>query len=208
MDGSEVRTAAGTFLGEALGWPGAPEEIGASLDLASERQGEAVYAAEIETEAGNVALLVFAFMLGESGDALRAEAARTMLEAAELGTPGPRLVAEGEAGEFGLLLATTPAGLAILTGEAPGEPEPGAAVHPVYSGGMRASAADALLDVLREAERRAADLLRVLPGPGEYERTVEERALALFLLDPSSLASLTRAMRRMVDDSARDAQPK
>ncbi|MFM9105287.1 MAG: hypothetical protein ACKOWF_01145, partial [Chloroflexota bacterium] len=97
MDGIEVRTAAGTFLAEALGWPGAPLEIGASLELASQRQGEAVFAAEIGTGAGDVAILGFAFALGEAGDARRAEAVRTMLEAAELGTPGPRLVAEGEA---------------------------------------------------------------------------------------------------------------
>ncbi|MFM9108547.1 MAG: hypothetical protein ACKOWF_17815, partial [Chloroflexota bacterium] len=70
------------------------------------------------------------------------------------------------------------------------------------------AAADALLDALREAEARAAGLLRVLPEGGGAERTVGERALALFLLDPSSLANLTRAMRRLVDDAAREGQPK
>jgi hypothetical protein len=210
MNEIEVRTAAGTFLAQALGWPGDPAEIGASLDLAQVHGDERVYSAEIETDAGDVAILIFAYGLTETGRERRIEAVQTMLEAAQLGTPGPRVVAEGEVDEFGLILATTPAGLAILTGEAQ-EESASPKETPGDIASTRAQAADALLDALRAANERAAELQRLLPEQGSGERSVEERALSLFLLDPSSLGALTRVMRRMVEDAAREhveRQPK
>ncbi|MGI9254744.1 MAG: hypothetical protein ACR2J8_13455 [Thermomicrobiales bacterium] len=214
MDETSSRRAAGAFLGEALGWPGAPEEIGSHLEHVRTEGGETIYAAEIETETDSIPIMVFAYELNDDGIARRGEAVATMMRAGELGTPGPRLVAEAEVDDWGLLLATTPAGLAILTGREDGgvgeaEAENGEpALHPAYSAAMRAHAADALLEALREANARAADLAWILPEPGMGELTVEERALSLFLLDPSSLGDLMHVMRRLVEDASQAAQPK
>lgn len=211
MDGIELRTAAGAFLAEALGWPGGHAEIGENLDLAQVNGDEVVYATEIETDDGPAPILIFCFALTDAGRARRAVAVETMLEAAAMGTPGPRIVAEGEVDEFGLLLATTPGGLAILTGEPAAQQAPATAERPAASAAARGRAADALMDALREANERAAEMKRLLPPPASGERSVEERALSLYLLDPSSLGDLMAVMRRVVEDAAREqgaGQPK
>jgi hypothetical protein len=203
MNGNSARSAAAAFLGEALSLAGAHEEIEAGLETIHAGEQEAVFAAELETSGGPVAFLIYAFRSSGDGPDRQSEAVETMLRAAEFETPGPRLVAEAEAAGWGMLLATTPAGLAILAGEEADphalEPERG----PRLDAAARAQAADALLDALRTANERAAELGRMLPPPGAEDWTTEERALMLFLLDPGSLGELTRVMRWLADEAGR-----
>ena len=202
MDGERI-AAAGAFLAEALGYPGEPGDLAAGMQAVRETADEAVYAAEIETGGGPIAFLVFTFSLDEATQARQAESVAAMTRAEELSTPGPRLVAEAEVGGWGMLLATTPAGLATLSGNAAAAAnveESNEPPVPAADAEDRARAADALMDALRNANARAGELQRMIDG-NSGERTVEERALTLYLLDPGSLAYLTRIMRQLVDEA-------
>lgn len=206
MDTERAALAAAALLAGALGIDASPAALAADLDPVRTASPEHAFTIEVASGGGPVPFLLFAFDLaaraddGRTGAAMLEHAAQAMARAAELDAPGPRLVAQAEVGEWGVLLATTPAGLAALSGEAPGPQAPAAAIgDPDAVRFARATAAGALEEALRLANARAADLLALPEPPAGDPRSVEEASLALLLTDGRSLDALTRAMRTIVE---------
>jgi len=206
MDSGRAAMAAAAVLAGALGLDGGPESLAGELERVRSAPPESAYTIELVTAGGSVPFLLFAFELagrdadGRSGAEMLADAARAMARAAELDAPGPRLVAQAEAGEWGVLLATTPAGLAALSGERTVAQAPAAAMgDPDALRLARATAAGALEEALRLANARAADLLALPDAPAGTPRTIEEASLAMLLTDGRALEPLTRAMRVVVE---------
>lgn len=199
------RLAAGAFLGQALGIEDDPASLAVDLLPIEDDPLLAVFAAEVDSSVGPAAFLVYAYALaardaaGGSGRE-RFDADLGVLEtAAERGAPGPRAVAHAIAGDVGLILATSPALLRALVGDATeGHAEPAAPLPTGEPGEIRRSAAEELLGLLRTADARAADWLAAVrasgqPAPVAAGRpsaaslpgtfAAEETELALFLLD-------------------------
>lgn len=211
MDLQAGAHAAATVLAHVLGLDAEPSDLAGSFALLSGNPPVAVWTIELAADREDVAFLLYAYDLSAAdrdGIAGRERLDRDLAvitEAAERGAPGPRLVAQAEVGEWAIVVATSPATLERFG--SPPESRLRAqeqAVHKPASPNERARAANALLLALRTAEQRSSAYLNAV-GSGNAEPTPEERALALFIADARSLASLPRALRVAVERAA--AQP-
>lgn len=191
----DLRRPAAAFLAQALEMPAEPEALVDDLTAVADDGVVATFAVELESTAGVVAFLVYAYRLtsrdsdGASGRERMERDLATMAEAERLDAPGPRAVAQAEDGPLAFLLATSPAMLRVLAGEDAAASTPAAAIE-------RGDAAAALLDRLRDAETAARAWLANLPDNAS-PRTPEETELALHLLEPGNLEPLLTAIRRL-----------
>jgi hypothetical protein len=204
---------AATFLVQALGLPDRAETIASDLVAVDDGHDVAVYAAELDSTVGPAAFLVYVYTLSGAAGEVTGGRARfdadleTIRTAAERGVPGPRLVAHAIAGTDAFLLATTPATLRALSGDA--EPVPPPPVRPVPDnpGPARAEAATELLRLLRAADTEAAAWLAAADSgalePASF--TPAETELALFLLDERSIMNLLRVLDLIISAAKTNA---
>lgn len=207
MDVQAGALAAATVLAHVLGIEDDPAELAGTFAPLSDDPPVAAWAVELAAEGGDVAFLLYAYDLtaaDRGGDHGRERLDRDLAviaEATALGAPGPRLVAQAEAGPWAIVVATSPATLQRL-GAAP---EARRAAHSSVAKPAppkeRARAANALLIALRNAEQCSSAYLGAI-GNGAAEPTPEERALALFIADAPALASLPHALRVAVERAA------
>lgn len=203
----EARLAAAVFLADALGLVGDPSELAAELVPVAAAGPTAAFTVEVESTGGTIPFLVSAYDLtadraaGPAGADELSEAVATMREAARLGAPGPRLLAQAELGRWGLLLATTPDHLERLQGAAGGSAGGTAGASGDATASERAETASALLAALREVGRLAAAYQALGGRPGRGG-TPEEAELALYLADGRSLQPLLALVRRVVAEAA------
>jgi hypothetical protein len=118
----------------------------------------------------------------------------TLEKAAKLGTPGPRILAHASSDSDAFILATTPGIHEAITGQSPARPSRPA--MPVER--ARTRVPDKLVEKLREANRLAGDWLVAIKAAGEQgddlSLTDQEAALALYLLDESSIRDLLQTL--------------
>lgn len=197
--------ATATFLVEALGLDEEPDALVGDLVLVGENPPTTTLAVELGSADGPVAFLVYVYELertdetGATGRELFDRGMTTLVEVERVDAPGPRVVASGEVGPWGLLLATTPTLSARLGGMGwdRSSEGPGATASPPTTGDPPARA-EALLGSLRETNRRVEAYLSAPREPGQRVAP-EEAELALYLTDGRSLAPLLTLIRRIVE---------
>jgi hypothetical protein len=208
MDDGSAALAAATVVARAFAISGDPADLVASFAALPAHGPGWAWTVELAAGDEHFAFLVSAYDLGdgreaaESGRAAMEADLAVMADAAALDTPGPRLVAQAEAGWWGIVVAASPATVAMLGGAVAGVAsacQPGSATE-------RERAADALLLALRGAERRAGAYLAAV-GDGSGPPTTGERALAMFVADAPSLAKLSQALRLAVSQVDPAQQP-
>lgn len=211
-DARAVKAAA--FLAQALGLEDDPIALAADLAPIDLDPTVAVFAAELDSSIGPAAFLLYLYALaapdadGQTGRDRFEAALATLQTAAERDAPGPRVVAHAVTDDDGFVLATTPATLRALRGDAAPERLAAGTVGPSPTDPLQArrAAADALLRLLRAADAEATAWLRATeveprPEPDEesgvrdgFNFTPEETELALFLLDDLSIRDLLRVL--------------
>jgi hypothetical protein len=199
-----------------------PVELAGDLSHLKDEPPAAIYAAELDSSIGPAAFLIYVYAfeaIGPDGRPGRAlfDADLAILEtAAERDAPGPRLVAHALTADEGYILATTPATLRALRGEAPTEAieslaaGPGDLLPTGELAELRQAAAGELLRLLTLAEVEATSWLSALQAEGRQpggasdapspsiEFNEAETELALFLLDERSIQSLLRALNLLL----------
>lgn len=215
----EDRLRAAAFMQEALGADMDPVSLEPGLEVVNTDAHAITYTVELESSIGDAAFLIYQFSLsasgpdGRSGAEVFREGLETLELAAERNTPGPRLLAHGTTEDEGYMLATTPATYRLLTGEtnldeitaSEGELLPGA-----DTARARSQSADELLRLLKLANDQAKTWFsavraegRITTSGADIPLSQEEQALALFLLDESSVQDLLRLLAVMVDTAKR-----
>ena len=196
--------AAAAFVVEALGLAEQPGELSEDLLLVADAATATTFAVELDSADGPVAFLVYVYDLGLAGESgvtgrdLFDSAMATLSEAERLDAPGPRMVASGEVGPYGLLLATTPMVFDRLGGNRGGRTEDAqVGVAGRREVGEAAAIAEALIKALRETNRLAEAYLQTGGGP-RLGATPQESELGLYLADGRSLAPLLTLVRRVV----------
>ena len=221
MATTDQATRAAAFLTQALELDLDPETIGQDLTVVSAEGDVTTYATELEASFGSAAFLIYVYQyidpaFGGKGRSGYEAAIETLQTAAARNTPGPRLLANGESGTEGFLLATTPATYRLMTGTA--EPAPEAAVElptGVAVAEIRRDSAQALLTHLKAANTAAAQWLAAIQDgnagsvsadadPEMVAFNEDETELALFLLDDRSIQSALKAVNLFIT-AARDA---
>lgn len=138
IDDGPITLAAASFLAQVLGLetsPNALAELRGDLSTIKRDHNAAIYTIQLDSSVGMAAFLVYAYQLdahggdGKSGRALYEAGVRTLEEAAERNTPGPRAVANAETDDYGFILATTPGTYRALTA-ASQRTAPASAPHP------------------------------------------------------------------------------
>ena len=225
-DGPDERAVkAAAFLAQALELGPGTEPAALAADLASLKRDPhaAIFAAELDSSVGPAAFLVYVYAFdangpdGRSGRDLFEADLATLRTAAERDAPGPRLVAHALGESEGYVLATTPATLRALRGEAPDEAietleaGPGELLPAGEAAEARRTGAEELLRLLRAANAEAVRWLaalqaegRLRPEPGDEDALATipfneaETELALFLLDERSIQALLRALNLLL----------
>jgi hypothetical protein len=213
------RLRAAAFLQEALGAEMDPAALEPELEVVSTDAHAITYTIELQSSVGDAAFLIYQFSLDSVDPAGRkgADAFKNGLETLELAlernTPGPRIIAHAVTDDEGYMLATTPATYRLLTGET-GLEEITASESDLLPGAdttrIRAESADELLRLLKLANDQAKSWFSAVRAEGRVTTTgadiplgQEEQALALFLLDESSVQDLLRLLAVMVDAAKR-----
>jgi hypothetical protein len=213
--------AAATFLVEALDLETSALELARGIVWLRRDAWSGVCSIELDSSVGPAAFLIYDYELNSTNAAgvsmyTQFDAdLRTLERAAELNTPGPRILAHATIGETAFILATTPSVHRALTG-AGGESLLEATEADLLPGAgiaeMRAEAASDLMDRLREADAAAERWLRAFRAEGNVasdstsdfiEFGEAEAALALFLMDERSIQHLLQAFNLFIS-SARD----
>lgn len=170
-----------------------PEIVALKRDATS-----GISAVELQSSVGPTPFLVYHYAISDGArNALDADIA-TLEKAAELDTPGPRIVAHAIAEDDAFILATTPSIQRALSGKA--DVHPKRPLMPIDR--ARSSVPDRLIDKLREANRLAGDWLTAIQTASQsgddLSLTEQEAALALFLLDERSIRDLLRALNVLI----------
>ena len=222
----QLTRGAAAFLAQVVGMDRdreAVEELAADLGAIKRDANAAIYSIQLDSNIGPAAFLVYAYLLderggdGKTGRELYEAGLATLAEAAHRASPGPRAVAHAETSIAGFILATTPGTYRALQGEpAPGEePVPDQSPLPTSDGPsfaelnqQRADAAIALLSLLRDANQTATAWLTAIQQTGGADPTgnsndllefnEDETALALFLLDDTSIGDLLKTLNLIV----------
>jgi hypothetical protein len=209
--------AAATFLGSVLGLEDDIDSLAEDLSTIKRDVNASIYTIQLESSVGPAAFLVYGYLLDERGGDGHTgmelyEIGRSTLErAAARNTPGPRSVAHGESGDFGFIIATTPGTYRALAGDVDEpepelEPDPRDLISTAEIDRQRASAADELLSLLRQANERAGHWLQSIQTASRDEDGQDdllafnesETELALFLLDDQSIGDLLRSLNLLV----------
>ncbi|MDP8909711.1 MAG: hypothetical protein M3N47_11485 [Chloroflexota bacterium] len=222
----QLTRGAAAFLAQVVGMDRdreAVEELAADLGAIKRDANAAIYSIQLDSNIGPAAFLVYAYLLderggdGKTGRELYEAGLATLAEAAHRASPGPRAVAHAETRIAGFILATTPGTYRALQGEpSPGEePVPDQTPLPPPDGPsfaelnqQRADAAIALLSLLRDANQTATAWLTAIQQTGGADPTgdgddllefnEDETALALFLLDDTSIGDLLKTLNLIV----------
>ena len=213
------RLRAAAFLQEALGADMDPATIAPELDVVSADVYAITYTVELQSSIGDAAFLIYQFALDATGpdnrrgsDVFR-EGLETLELATERNTPGPRIVAHAMTDDEGYMLATTPATYRLLTGATDLE-EVTATASDLLPGAdtarIRGDSADELLRLLKLANDQATAWFsavraegRITTAGADIPLNQAEQALALFLLDESSVQDLLRLLAVMVETAKR-----
>lgn len=209
------------FLVEALDLATDASEIARGIVWLRRDAWSGVCSIELDSSVGPAAFLIYDYELNSAnlaGMSMRAQFEadlQTLERAAELDSPGPRILAHATIGETAFILATTPAVHRALTGiggEAQIEATEADLLPVAEVAKMREEAANDLMDRLRSADEAAARWLRAFRAEGNVATEAEsdfvefgeaESALALFLLDERSIQHLLQAFNLFIA-SARD----
>ena len=145
-----------------------PEVLVPTLNRIERDDSTAVYAVQLESSVGPAAFLIYGYETGQSdtgegsGQTQFANDLRTLELAQARNVPGPRLVASGQTGDHQFILATDPHTFAALAGvEETASPEL-VADRDKDPSEIRRSAAEALISLLRDADRQAGRWLRAV----------------------------------------------
>ncbi|MGH2548747.1 MAG: hypothetical protein ACRDHN_05125 [Thermomicrobiales bacterium] len=215
----EDRLRAAAFFHEALGSDVDPVELEPELVVLKIDAVARIYSVEVDSSVGSAAFLIYQYQLdattstGKTGhDTFRTDL-ETLELAAERETPGPRILAHANADAEGYILATTPATYRALMGETAiqgitaSEQDLLPAGNPVDT---RNQSADELLRLLRLSNEQAKRWFAAVRSEGkmgnaadDLEFSQEESALALFLIDESSIQDLLRLLSVMVSAAQR-----
>ncbi len=151
-------------------------------------------AVELQSSIGPTPFLVYHYTLSAEGKRRLDADIATLEKATRLDTPGPRIVAHATTDEDAFILATTPGVHSALTGKE----RPSASRPPMPIDRARTRVPDRLVEKLREVNRLAGDWLGAIERAGEngdeLELTDQEAALALFLLDETSIRDLLQTL--------------
>lgn len=208
---------AAAFLTRALDLQDDPRALAPELIMLERGPDAGIWSVELESSVGPAAFLIYDYRLtatdsdSASGRARFDADRKTMERAASLGTPGPRILAHAQAGEYAFILATTPAVHRALTGQA--EPDALEATEADLLPGpetarLREAAAAELLTHLRAANEQARTWLRAIraeanvPSADAADRVdfnEAETELALFLLDERSIEHVLQALSLVVE---------
>jgi hypothetical protein len=212
---------AAAFLTQALELDDDPGLLAAEVVSLKRDANAGISTLELESSVGPAAFLIYDYQLDRlnaeltTGQTLFDADLRTLERAAEVDSPGPRILAHAVAGDEAFILATTPAVHRALTGQGT-EPNLEATEADLLPGEetqrVRREAANELLRILREADSEASRWLRAIQAEGRIaadnagefvEFSEAEAALALFLLDDRSIQHLLKALNLFVA-SAKD----
>lgn len=171
-----------------------------------------VFTAELDSTGGPAAFVIYQYQTGVRmrGGSTGADVYKQDLEvlerAAELGTPGPRILAHAQAEGEAYILATTPDTYRKLTGQVDSE-RLEASVADLMPGAettrIRTEAPGELMDAIRHANEIAGSWLAAFDAESRVADRVAfnqaEQALALFLLDNTSMEKLLGLLSMMVE---------
>lgn len=208
---------AAAFLTQALDLRDDPRALAPELMALERGPNAGIWSIELDSSVGPAAFLIYDYALtktdasGTDGRARFETDRETMERAANLGTPGPRILAHAEAGDVAFILATTPAVHRALTGQA--APEELEATEANLLPGpetdrLRAESAEELLKLLRAANDQARTWLRAIRAEANVptadasdrvEFNEAETELALFLLDERSIEHVLQALSLVVE---------
>jgi hypothetical protein len=208
---------AAAFIVQVLDLPSIPDDLASEIVSLKRESNSGVSSIELDSTVGPAAFLIYDYQLpvvdagGTYGKAKFEADLKTLERAAELDTPGPRILAHATTDGEAFILATTPAVHRALTGfvdasdleATEGDLLPGAETYQI-----RQDAASELMDILRNADQVADRWLRSIQSEGRLtpESAGEdfldfgeaEAALALYLLDDRSIRHLLRALNLFV----------
>jgi hypothetical protein len=220
-DSQAIKVAA--FLTQALDLDDDPAQLAAEVVTLKRDPNAGISTVELESSIGPTAFLIYDYQLDKfnkelkSGQALFDADLKTLERAAEVDSPGPRILAHAIAGDEAFILATTPAVHRALTGQG-AAPELEATEADLLPGPetqrMREEAANELLRLLREADDQAARWLRAIQAEGRLtdgsadefvEFSEAEAALALYLIDERSIQHLLKALNLFVSSAKSQA---
>jgi hypothetical protein len=155
-------------------------------------------AVELQSSIGPTPFLVYHYTMSHAGKRRLEADIATLEKAATLDTPGPRIVAHATTDEDAFILATTPGVHSALTGTERAAPKR----PPMPLDRARTRVPDRLVEKLREANRLAGDWLGAIKLAGEdgaeLELTDQEAALALYLLDETSIRDLLQTLNLLL----------
>jgi len=209
---------AAAFLRQALEIDDDPATLAPDLTEVSRDDVVAVFATELDSSVGPAAFLIYVYDLTTSDDTSGAGQRRfdtdlaTLETAARRDAPGPRLVAHAAGETEAFLLATSPATLRALSGEArTGTAVTGITERPEDDPTtVRRAAAGELLRLLRDANVQAESWLGAVGDLESLSRSFpgsdEETGLALLLLDDRSISPLLRTLNAIIS-TARAIEP-
>lgn len=214
-----ARLKSAAFMIEALELAEDPADLAPDLHAVRSDPHLRVFTVELDSSGGPAAFLVYQYQLGVrmKGGSTGADVFRQDLDvlerAAELGTPGPRILAHAQADGEAYILATTPDTYRKLTGAV--EPERfEASIADLLPGAettrIRTEAPGELIDLIRRANEVSGQWLAAFDAESRVADRVAfneaEQALALFLLDNSSLEKLLGLLNLMVDLAQQQAR--
>jgi hypothetical protein len=193
------------FLIQALDLTDDRSELAGAVVPLKRDDATGISVIELDSSIGSAPFLVYHYVLGESRDRLNEDLA-TLEKAANLNSPGPRIVAHAETSGEAYILATTPSIQRALSGAA----KPAEAKSPMAIERARSRVPDRLRDKLRESNKLAGDWLAAIgqidvAGDERIELTEQEAALALFLLDEGSIQELLTALNVLMNSARHSA---
>lgn len=214
-DSHALRAAA--FIAQALDLAADPAEFADEMVPLKRDASSGVTSIELDSSVGPAAFLIYDYQLtvfnadGVGGRAQFEADLRTLERAAELDTPGPRILAHATAGDEAFILATTPAVHRALTGQDPEgafEATEADLLPGLETFSIRQEAATELMSTLRSADEQARRWLRAIQAEGRLSDESAggdfldfgeaESALALYLLDDRSIQNLLQALNLFV----------
>jgi hypothetical protein len=213
VDSYALKAAA--FLAQVLDLGDDPAILATGVVSLKREAGSGVSTIELESSVGPAAFLIYDYQIatleivGAGGRAQFEADLKTLERAAELDTPGPRILAHAVTGDEAYILATTPAVHRALTGQG-ADTQVQATEADLLPGPetekLRSEAATELIRLLREADAQAGAWLRLIRAESRFagaessgdflEFNEAESALALFLLDNRSIRHLLQSRRR------------
>lgn len=186
------------FIVQALDLDIDPVELIPEIVALKREEETGTSAIELQSSIGPTPFLVYHYDLAANGNARLEADIATLEKATKLDTPGPRIVAHATTDSEAFILATTPGVHSTLTGtERASTKRP-----PMPVDRARTRVPDKLVEKLREANRLSSDWLQAIQTASEHgddlSLTDQESALALFLLDETSISELLQTLNLLL----------